>query len=179
MLVIYHPQIRDQTNPDQQVEYAFQGDVIRATWDNQTAYYDVGQIMEGVEYRLEYPFFNARREDGEVIVELVKHIDPDAPQEEQFPDPFTPRDTIFEVGDIMPFYAHPTQAPDTFSLSPLDTFITDVTAIMANPDYQLTRESPIAKAWYTNVLTGLQSVEDVPDLANLKSLINQLLSELG
>ena len=96
MLIIFSPQRSDKT-----IEYAFKGEAITATLDGITDTFDFSSLQEGDEVarneetgELEIetalpllPILNAKRENGQVIVTVIKYHGKDAPEDERFPAP--------------------------------------------------------------------------------------------
>ena len=96
MIINFSPQRADKI-----IEYAFKGETITATLDGITDTFDFSSLNEGDEVarneetgELEIetalpllPILNAKRENGQVIVTVIKYHDKDAPEDERFPAP--------------------------------------------------------------------------------------------
>ena len=96
MLVNFSPQRADKT-----IEYIFKGETITAILNGITDTFDFSSLQEGDEVarneetgKLEIetilpllPILDAKRENGQVIVTVIKYHGKDAPKEERFPAP--------------------------------------------------------------------------------------------
>ena len=96
MIVNFSPQRADKT-----IKYIFKGETIIATLNGATDTFDFSTLQEGDEVarneetgQLEVetnlpllPILNAKRENGQVIVTVLKYHGKDAPYEERFPAP--------------------------------------------------------------------------------------------
>ena len=96
MLIIFSPQRSDKT-----IEYIFKGETITATLNGITDTFDFSSLQEGDEVarneetgQLEIetnlpilPILDARRENGRVVVTVLKYHGKDAPESERFPEP--------------------------------------------------------------------------------------------
>lgn len=96
MLVNFSPQRNDN-----KLEYIFKGETITATLNGQTDTFDLSELNEGDEVarneetgQLEIettlpmlPILDARRENGQVVVTVLKYHGKVAPHGERFPEP--------------------------------------------------------------------------------------------
>lgn len=96
MIVHFSPQRNDD-----KLEYIFKGETIKATLNGITDTFDFSSLQEGDEVarneetgELEIetclpilPILDARRENGQIIVTVLKYHGKDAPEEERFPEP--------------------------------------------------------------------------------------------
>jgi len=96
MIVHFSPQRADKI-----IEYAFKGETITVTLDGITDTFDFSSLNEGDEVarneetgQLEIetnlpilPILDARRENGQVVVTVLKYHGKDAPEDERFPAP--------------------------------------------------------------------------------------------
>lgn len=96
MLIIFSPQRSDKT-----IEYEFEDETIKAIFDGVMDIFDFSSLQEGDEVarneetgQLEIetwlpilPILDARRENGQIIVTVLKYHGKDAPEEERFPAP--------------------------------------------------------------------------------------------
>lgn len=96
MIVHFSPQRADKI-----IEYAFKGETITVTLDGITDTFDFSFLQEGDEVarneetgQLEIetnlpilPILDARRENGQVVVTVLKYHGKDAPESERFPAP--------------------------------------------------------------------------------------------
>ena len=96
MWILYSPQRSDEV-----ISYQFQGEKITATIGDVTDTFDFSSLNEGDEVarneetgELEIetclpilPILDARRENGQIIVTVLKYHGKDAPKEERFPAP--------------------------------------------------------------------------------------------
>jgi len=96
MIVHFSPQRADKT-----LKYIFKGETITATLDGITDTFDFSSLNEGDEVarneetgQLEIetilpllPILDAKRENGQVVVTVLKYHGKDAPENERFPEP--------------------------------------------------------------------------------------------
>ena len=96
MIVNFSPQRADKT-----IEYIFKGETITAILNGITDTFDFSSLQEGDEVarneetgKLEIetilpllPILDAKRENGQVIVTVLKYHGKDAPEDERFPTP--------------------------------------------------------------------------------------------
>ena len=96
MIIKFSPQRNDD-----KLEYIFKGETITATLNGITDTFDFSSLNEGDEVarneetgQLEIetilpllPILDARRENGQVVVTVLKYHGKDAPEEERFPEP--------------------------------------------------------------------------------------------
>ena len=96
MLIKFSPQRSDKI-----IKYEFSGEAITAAIDGVTDTFDFSNLNEGdevarneetgqleIETTLPFlPILDARRENGHVIVTVLKYHGKDAPYEERFPEP--------------------------------------------------------------------------------------------
>ena len=96
MIVHFSPQRNDD-----KLEYIFKGETITATLNGITDTFDFSSLQEGDEVarneetgELEIetclpilPILDARRENGQIIVTVLKYHGKDAPENERFPEP--------------------------------------------------------------------------------------------
>ena len=96
MIINFSPQRNDD-----KLEYIFKGETITATLNGVTDIFDFSTLQEGDEVarneetgELEIetclpilPILDARRENGQIIVTVLKYHGKDAPEEERFPEP--------------------------------------------------------------------------------------------
>jgi len=96
MIVYFSPQRADKT-----IKYIFKGETITVTLDGITDTFDFSSLNEGDEVarneetgELEIetalpllPILNAKRENGQVVVMVLKYHGKDAPESERFPVP--------------------------------------------------------------------------------------------
>jgi len=96
MIINFSPQ-----RCDDKLEYEFKGETIKATLNGIADTFDFSSLNEGDEVarneetgRLEIettlpllPILNAKRENGQVIVTVLKYHGKDAPEGERFPAP--------------------------------------------------------------------------------------------
>ena len=96
MIVHFSPQ-----RCDDKLEYIFKGETITATLNGITDTFDFSSLQEGDEVarneetgQLEIetilpllPILDARRENGQVVVTVLKYHGKDAPESERFPEP--------------------------------------------------------------------------------------------
>lgn len=96
MLIKFSPQRNDD-----KLEYIFKGETITATLNGITDTFDFSSLQEGDEVarneetgQLEIetilpllPILDARRENGQVVVTVLKYHGKDAPDDERFPAP--------------------------------------------------------------------------------------------
>jgi hypothetical protein len=96
MLIIFSPQRSDKT-----IEYEFKGETITVTLNGATDIFDFSTLQEGDEVALNeetgqleietnlpiLPILDARRENGRVVVTVLKYHGKDAPEDERFPAP--------------------------------------------------------------------------------------------
>ncbi len=96
MLIHFSPQRHDD-----KIEYIFKGETITATLNGVTDTFDFSSLQEGDEVarneetgQLEIetclpilPILEAKRENGQVVVTVLKYHGKDAPEEERFPQP--------------------------------------------------------------------------------------------
>ena len=96
MIIKFSPQRNDD-----KLEYIFKGETITATLNGITDTFDFSSLNEGDEVarneetgQLEIetilpllPILDARRENGQVVVTVLKYHGKDAPYEERFPEP--------------------------------------------------------------------------------------------
>ena len=96
MIVHFSPQRNDD-----KLEYIFKGETIKATLNGITDTFDFSSLQEGDEVarneetgQLEIetnlpilPILDARRENGRVVVTVLKYHGKDAPEDERFPAP--------------------------------------------------------------------------------------------
>lgn len=87
MQVLYVPQIVDD-----KIDYAFEGDKITITYKGKEDVFDFTDMPDGIleEYETTLdvdprPIISARRENGEMYVELLTFIPENATHEEKFP----------------------------------------------------------------------------------------------
>ncbi len=96
MIIHFSPQ-----RADKKIDYAFKGETITATLNGITDTFDFSSLNEGDEVarneetgQLEIetnlpilPILDARRENGQVVVTVLKYHGKDAPESERFPVP--------------------------------------------------------------------------------------------
>ena len=96
MLIKFSPQRNDD-----KLEYIFKGETITATLNGITDTFDFSSLQEGDEVALNeetgqleietnlpiLPILDARRENGQVVVTVLKYHGKDAPESERFPEP--------------------------------------------------------------------------------------------
>jgi hypothetical protein len=96
MIVHFSPQRNDD-----KLEYIFKGETITATLNGITDTFDFSSLQEGDEVarneetgQLEIetilpllPILDARRENGQVVVTVLKYHGKDVPENERFPEP--------------------------------------------------------------------------------------------
>ena len=96
MIIHFSPQRNDD-----KLEYIFKGETITATLNGITDTFDFSSLQEGDEVarneetgQLEIetilpllPILDAKRENGQVVVTVLKYHGKDAPYEERFPEP--------------------------------------------------------------------------------------------
>ena len=94
MLIKFSPQRNDD-----KLEYIFKGETITATLNGITDTFDFSSLQEGDEVALNeetgqleietnlpiLPILDARRENGQVVVTVLKYHGKDAPESERFP----------------------------------------------------------------------------------------------
>jgi len=96
MLINFSPQ-----RCDDKLEYEFKGETIKATLNGITDTFDFSSLQEGDEVALNeetgqleietclpiLPIFEAKRENGQMVVTVLKYHGKDAPESERFPEP--------------------------------------------------------------------------------------------
>ena len=96
MIINFSPQRNDN-----ELEYKFSGEIITATLNGMTDVFDFSELQEGdevarneetgqleIETTLPFlPILDAKRENGQVTVTVLKYHGKDAPYEERFPVP--------------------------------------------------------------------------------------------
>lgn len=96
MIIHFSPQ-----RADKEIFYEFQKETVTATMNDITDTFDFSELQEGdiaalneetgkpeIETTLPFlPILDARRENGKVIVTVLKYHGEDAPYEERFPEP--------------------------------------------------------------------------------------------
>lgn len=108
MLIKFSPQRNDD-----KLTYEFTGETIKATLNGITDTFDFSSLQEGDEVarneetgELEIetalpllPILNAKRENGQVIVTVIKYHGKDAPEDERFPAPWRWNDGSHKKGN--------------------------------------------------------------------------------